>query len=50
MAACCMNYAREVAEAEGEGGDFDDGERYLRDDAADWELQDEYDKLPESAK
>lgn len=46
MARAIMDHAREVYEAEGTEGDFEDGERYLRDDASDAELQAEFDKLP----
>ena len=35
---------REAYEAEGETGDFEDGNRYLRDDASDEELLSEYHK------
>ena len=42
MASDIIHYMRETYEAEGENGDFEDGERYLRDDASEEELQAEH--------
>lgn len=44
MACEIVEAMREVYEAEGNEGDFDDGERYLREDVCDDELQAEFDK------
>lgn len=44
MASSIIEAMREAYEAEGEDGDFDDGLRYLRDDASDEELQTEHSK------
>ena len=44
MAAVTRNAMEEVLGAEGEGGDFDDAERYLRDDVSDNELWFEFEK------
>lgn len=41
LAAKIINSMREHYEEHGEEGDFDDGERYLRDDASDEELLNE---------
>lgn len=42
MAAQITEAMRTAYEAEGEDGDFDDGERYLRDEASDAELSEEF--------
>lgn len=44
MAAEVIEAMQECYEAEGEEGDFGDGERYLRDDASDEELRAEHAK------
>jgi hypothetical protein len=44
MARETIEAMRAAYEAEGEEGDFADGERYLRDDASDEELRDEFKK------
>ena len=44
MAAEVTEAMQEHYEAEGEEGDFDDAERYLRDDASDMELRAEHAK------
>lgn len=44
MANSIIEYMQEAYEAEGVDGDFDDGRRYLRDDASDEELRCEYEK------
>lgn len=44
LANAIIEAMREAYEAEGEEGDFEDGARYLRDDASDEELDAEYQK------
>jgi hypothetical protein len=44
MAMQITEAMREAYEREGESGDFEDGQRYLRDDTSDEELREEYDK------
>lgn len=44
LARCTADATREAYEREGEEGDFDDAARYLRDDASDAELREEYNK------
>ena len=44
LAAQTIAAMRAAYEAEGEDGDFDEGERWLREDATDAELQAEWDR------
>lgn len=44
LATSTISAMADVYEAEGEEGDFDDGRRYLRDDASDEELLEEHAK------